>query len=153
MTSVLDLQFRFVPSRYKSIKTTKAVTLAVREDYPGGNAVIDLLTLLHETVNNRRRSAVLNRVIDLVYDDVDASYAMMREDVYRRYNMPSTQIDYQPTIICPAISSVGGVPIWCAWVKVAMRDTRYLPPEEHDYNGKIKMWLQDILIAFGVFAQ
>ena len=139
-----DLARRYGPN----VKTATAITKAVRDDINIGNIVIDLLTLLHERLHSPDITPGERVIIDIVHDDVDAAYAMMRDATARRYGFSGQSIDWsadQYIAVVPANAPAWMMPIYQAWRKLAELDYREMDKITLDFACEIKTWLQSAI--------
>ena len=128
----------------KSVNPATAITKAVRDDIDIGGTISGLLKLLHERLHGKVSPG--ERVIaNIVYNDIDAAYAMMRDATARRYGFGGQVIEWSSE---PHIAIVSGntppwmMPIYQAWRKLAELDFRELDSATLDFACEIKRRLQ-----------
>jgi len=137
---IVDLKTKY--SHSTTCKPAKLFARAVRAEIAGGANVVAINTLLYEAWHGRRH---LRDIINIVQDDVSIAYAMMRNEIARRYGMSVTEIMYVPYRPAPSPRIVGYVPVWCAWHKLAEMDIRTLAPAELDLATDVRLRLQETL--------
>lgn len=138
-------------ARYPKKKTERCVTLAVREDIIGGNTLVELITLVHERSRSKSCTQGERLIIDLVYNEIDAAYAMARNVIHLRYDIETVDVSHKrPDDVPPMSKSQASGrswmrPIWSAWVILARLDYREMDSKTLDFACEIKSWLQTIL--------